>query len=511
MPEGGYLARLSSNDFIMIIKNYGSKDEVYSLAKKIIKEISKPFSLQGYELNVSTSIGITFFPEEGKDKLTLLENAHTALYKAKKVGKGNYQLSSHLTDISSYKKYVLDRDMRKAIKNEEFELYFQPQVDPRQGKICSGEALIRWNHKEWGMMSPGEFIPLAEENHLINNITDWVIQKVFSYIRDWMDKGIEVQPISINIPPIRFIKKGLLKYVEQQLELYRIPAHLIEFEITEGSLLKDDKKVMSTIEGLKILGIQFAVDDFGTGYASLDSIRKFKPNTIKIDRIFIKHIGDEDGIEKGIISSAIHLSKVLDMKVVAEGVEEIEQLRFLKQNECDLIQGYIYSKPVKVTTFEKFLKQGYLKAEKTHRGKAFVEKRNFYRFPFPFPIAGEMTIVEINGKKVNVGKSPILIENISLGGVKIVSSLKLPVNTKMKFSVKFQILGEIFDLAGSIKWIEEEPACVFSYGVSFELNRIFEDRLASIINKLCSYSKNNMTIPDTEFIYEAPHKYFSKQ
>lgn len=507
----GFLSRLSSNDFIMLVQNYQSKNEVYQLADTIIRETELPFVINDYELHVSTSIGITFFPEEGEDKLLLLEHAHSALYHAKKEGKNNYQLSSHLTDISSYKKYVLDRDMRKAIENEEFELYFQPQVDPVNGKICGAEALIRWNHKEWGLVSPGEFIPLAEENHMINNITDWVIQKACSLIRDWMDRGLDVQPISINVPPIRFMKNGLLRFVEQQLELYKIPANYIEFEITEGSLLKNDRKVIATIEGLKELGIKFAVDDFGTGYASLDSLRKFKPNTIKIDRIFIKHLGDENGVEKGIISSAMHLSKVLGMKVVAEGVEDLEQLKFLKQNECDIIQGYIYSKPVRVETFERYLKQGYLKAEMSKVGKVFSEKREYYRFQFPFPIPGELTISEVDGKEVNVGKSPILIENIGLGGVKVLSALKLPVNTRMKFSVKCQILNETFELPGSIKWLDEEKFGIFSYGLNFELIRVLEDRLASVINRLSSYSRNNKKIPDTEFVYKEAHKYFSNQ
>lgn len=508
-PKDCFLARLSSNDFIMIIKDYIRKDDVYNLAEKIIQNINEPIIIQEYELYVATSIGITFYPEEGKDKKKLLENAHSALYQAKREGKNNYQLSSHLTDISSYKKYVLDRDMRKAIENGEFELYFQPQVDHRNGKICGAEALIRWNHREWGMVSPGEFIPLAEENHMINNITDWVIQRVLSYIRDWIDRGYNVQPISINIPPIRFIKKGLMTFVEQQLKLHKIPAHYILFEITEGSLLKNDTKVIETIEGLKKIGIKFAIDDFGTGYASLDSLRKIKPDAIKIDQIFIKHIGDESSIEKGIISSAIYLSKVLDMKVVAEGVEEIEQLKFLKQIECDLIQGYIYSKPVRAEIFENYLEHGYLRATKTSKKSISIERRNFYRFVFPFPIPAKMTIVEVNGKKVNVGKSPILIKNIGIGGVKVVSSLKLPVNTPLKFSLQFQILNELFEIIGYVKWVEEEMLGIFSYGINFEYNRVQESRLASIVNKLSSYSKNNTNMPGTEFINEDPLSYFN--
>jgi len=278
----------------------------------------------------------------------------------------NYQRSNHVNDDLTYKKYVLDRDMEMAITNEEFELYFQPQVSPKNGEICAAEALIRWNHKDLGMLLPGEFIPLAEENQKINPITDWVIQKTFSFIRDWMDKGLKVRPISINIPPIRFVKLGLLEYVSQQLDFYNIPAHYIEFEITEESILKDNEIVMETISGLKKLGIRFAMDDFGTGYASLDSLCLLKPNTIKIDQTFINHIEDEYGIEKGMITSIIDFSKSINMRVVAEGVEKFGQLKYLKEMECDHIQGYIYSKPVKVKTFENLLEQGYLNVDNSY-------------------------------------------------------------------------------------------------------------------------------------------------
>ncbi|WP_246027593.1 MULTISPECIES: EAL domain-containing protein [Lysinibacillus] len=510
-PKDGYLARLGNNDFIMLVPNFETKKQVYHLAEKIIHATEAPFTVLDYEFHVSTSIGITFFPEEGLDKLLLLENAHTALLHAKKQGKNNYQLSSHLTDISSFKKYVLDRDMRKAINNEEFELYFQPQVDPTNGKICGAEALIRWNHKEWGLISPGEFIPLAEENHLINSITDWVIEKVCSFIQDWKEKGLTVHPISINIPPIRFIKKGLLEFVKQQVEIYDIAAHLLEFEITESTLLKNEINVLTTINGLKDLGVTIAIDDFGTGYSSLDSLRKFSPHTIKIDRTFIKNISEDNALEKGIISSTLYLGKTLGMKVVAEGVEEYEQLNFLKQNECDRIQGFIYSKPVRIATFEKMLETGFLKAEKRRKKVIIVERRKYFRFHLPYPIEGEMTIIEMNGNKVHVGSSPILIENISLGGIKLLSSLKLPVNSNMKFSFKFKVLNEIFETTGTIRWIEGDPLDVFSYGVSFELNRVTEDRLASVINKLSGYSKKNEKIPDTNFVYEEAHIFLKKK
>lgn len=360
MPKDSYLARLSSNDFIMIIKNYESKKEVLQYAKKVIKKIREPFTIQDYELNISTSIGITFYPEEGREKLTLLKNAHTALYKAKKEGKSTYQLSSDEDDVSTYKKYALDRDMRKAISNEEFELHFQPQVETGNGSLCGAEALIRWNHKEWGLVSPGEFLPLAEENHMINGITDWVIEKVCQLLKEWKEKGLPIIPIAINIPPIRFMKKGLFQHVKTQLEHFGIDPFYLEFEITEDTLLNIESSVYSTIQSLKDLGIRIAVDDFGTGYASLASIRKFKPNKIKIDKIFIDNINNEDKVDNGIICATLHLAKSLEMNVVAEGVEEFEQLKFLKKNDCDVIQGYLFSKPVKKAEFENILKVGYL-------------------------------------------------------------------------------------------------------------------------------------------------------
>lgn len=360
MPKDSYLARLSSNDFIMIIKNFENKKEVLQYAKTVIKKIREPFTIQDYELNISTSIGITFYPGEGREKLTLLKNAHTALYKAKKEGKSTYQLSSHEGDISTYKKYALDRDMRKAISNEEFELHFQPQVETGNGSLCGAEALIRWNHKEWGLVSPGEFIPLAEENHMINGITDWVIEKVCQLLREWKEKGLPIIPIAINIPPIRFMKKGLFQHVKTQLENFGIDPFYLEFEITEDTLLNIESSVYSTIQSLKDLGIRIAVDDFGTGYASLASIRKFKPNKIKIDKIFIDNINNEDKVDNGIICATLNLAKSLEMNVVAEGVEEFEQLKFLKKNDCDVIQGYLFSKPVKKEEFENILKAGYL-------------------------------------------------------------------------------------------------------------------------------------------------------
>ncbi|MEC2159735.1 EAL domain-containing protein [Virgibacillus halodenitrificans] len=400
--------------------------------------------------------------------------------------------------------------MRKAIINEEFELYYQPLVEAGNGRIYGAEVLIRWNHKEWGLVSPGEFIPLAEENHLIHDIGDWVIRKACAQLREWKEKEYPLRPIAINISPIRFMKKGLVELVKEQLDLYQIPANYLEFEITEGSLLRNEKNVLTTLQALKDLGVQIAIDDFGTGFSSLDYLRTFKPNKIKIDQTFIRYINQENNkIDSGIVSSLLYLAKAIDTKIVAEGVEEFEQYEFLKQRDCDLIQGYLFSKPVKLERYEQLLKSGYIKPQKNKTQiKPEEERRAYYRLKFPYHLAGEMTIIEVNKRKLNLSSTPILIENISLGGMKILSALKLPINSNIKFKFKFRVSNEEFQIEGSLKWKNEGKANIFYYGVSFQLTIPDEDRLAPIINQLSTSHKRNQEITDTSFVYEQPQTYF---
>ncbi|RYG73266.1 EAL domain-containing protein [Lentibacillus lipolyticus] len=511
LPDDSYLARISSNDFVLIIENYQSKNAVFRLAEQVIETIEEPVTVDGYELHVTTSIGIGFYPEDGDDKLSLLESAHAALHRAKQLGKNNYQLYSVSKDITSYKKFALEKDMRAAIEREEFEVYFQPQVRTSTGTIQGAEALIRWNHTDWGLVSPGEFIPLAEENHLIHEIGDWVIAHVCQQLRKWKDAGYTLRPIAINVSPIRLMKKGLVDFVEAQLTRYSIPAKYLELEITESSLLKNEKVVLNTLEGLRNLGISIAIDDFGTGHSSLTYVQQFTADTIKIDKSFIQSIAAEHNSGTAITSSILHLARGLDMKVVAEGVEEHVQLEFLTQHECDEIQGYLFSKPVSLATFEQMLETGYLKPNKTKLTRApEEERRNYFRLEFPSPLLGEMTIREINERKVNLGSANILIEDIGLGGLKILTALKLPINSSMKLQFNVTLMGEQFELCGELAWKNEAKGDTFYYGVEFSITEAEKDRLAGIINKMSVLVRLNHDIPETNFIEGSPYAYINK-
>lgn len=363
LPENTFTARLKGNDFIILLENYTDKEQVICLTENLINDMKQPLTINGYEINITTSIGISMFPEDGKAKDSLMDKAHAALNHAKRSGKNTFQLYSYSKDTSFQRKLAIEKDMIESLEREEFELFYQPLVETQTGKILGAEALIRWHHREWGVISPAEFIPIAEENHLISDITDWVIKKACSQIKEWADKGIKPIPISVNISPIRLMKKGLTDYVKRQLETYQVPADFLTVEITESSLLKSEKGVLATLQELKELGVRIAIDDFGTGFASLNYLREYQADTLKIDQVFIQSRDGQVEKDNIIVGSVMQMAKGLNMRIVAEGVEEYGQYRFLKNRECDLIQGYLFSKPVPVSEFEGLLQKGFLEPD----------------------------------------------------------------------------------------------------------------------------------------------------
>lgn len=511
LPKEGYLANVHSDRFIFVVPNYTNKDKIEQLAKIIIKRIGEKLVVQDYEIYVTASIGISFYPENGKDKLAILENAHSAVYHAKSLGKNNYQLYSFNRDIDSHKKYMLEKDLRHAIENKELEIYYQPQVNPRNGVIEGVEALLRWHHKDWGVVSPSDFISLAEQKHLIHEIGAWIIEEVCLHLKKWKEKEYKLIPVAVNVSPIQFLKTDLVTTVEDNLRKNDIPADYLQLEITESTFLKNELQVKSMIKALNKLGVRIALDDFGTGYSSFRYLHEFDISTLKIDQLFLRNLTAEDHKNMAIVSSLLHLGKELDIQIIAEGVEEYEQMEILRQKECDLIQGFLYSKPVHRKKFEQMLQTGYLypKKKKISR-KPAKERRKYYRFEFASSLLAEMRITEVNKRKVNVGSANILIGNISLGGVKILSSLKLPVGSNLKLKFKFYLMEESFDVNGSLVWINEERPEIFTYGVAFKISNFERDTLAPLINKMTVLEKQNKDIPDTEFINENPYAFLRK-
>jgi diguanylate cyclase (GGDEF)-like protein/PAS domain S-box-containing protein len=349
----GSVYRVGGDEFTIIQDNIRKKDPI-AIGREIIREIEKPFQIEGYDIHITTSVGIGIFPDDGDTLKKLKMNTDAALYRAKELGKNNVQLFNKSLNLESYNRFILENDLRKAIKRNEFVLHFQPRVDTVTGKMVGAEALIRWNHPKLGLVSPGEFIPLAEETGFINEMSDWVIQHVCEQLKEWKGKGFQLVPISINLSARTLMKADLVQKIKESLAACSISPYLMEIEITEDSLIKNEGSALPTIQLLRDFGIAIAIDDFGTGYSSIGYLKKFKVDYIKIDRSFIKDI-HENNEDSTIVQSIILLAKGFNLKIVAEGVETQQQLDLLKVLHCHNIQGYLFSKPLPANQFTQFL------------------------------------------------------------------------------------------------------------------------------------------------------------
>ncbi|MGX6446323.1 EAL domain-containing protein [Neobacillus sp. K501] len=347
------LFRLGGDEFAIVLTNIHKKD-YFAFGKEIIRTIKKPYQIEGYDINISTSIGVNIFPDDGETLTKLKMNADAALYRAKDLGENNIQFFTKTLNSESYELFNLENELRNAIRNDEFLLYYQPRVDTFSGEMVGAEALIRWNHPKRGPVSPAQFIPVAEETELINEISYWVIKTVCTQLKEWKVNGYSLMPISINLSAKTLMKADLVENIKMYLLKYSISPSLFEIEITEDSLIKNEGLGLSTIEQLREMGVSIALDDFGTGFSSIGYLKRFKVDYLKIDRSFIKDIHKAKD-DLTIVKSIILLAKGFGLKVVAEGVEEEEQWELLRKLNCHYIQGFLFHKPLPEIDFTKLL------------------------------------------------------------------------------------------------------------------------------------------------------------
>lgn len=498
-------ARLGGDEFGIILWDYEESDYPIKAAKLIIDCLDVPFNIEDFELLITTSVGISTSPENGKTIEELIKNADAALYRAKASGKNTYQIYSSSLSINSFKQFYLERDLRKSIENNQLVVYFQPRVNSGTGKIVSAEALVRWEHPVWGLVSPLEFIPLAEETGYINEIGDWVLDQVCQNITNWKQQNLEVVPISVNISAQRFLKSDWKARLGTILEKNNTDPSLIEFEITETTMIKHEEAVKLALQYMKSIGFKIALDDFGTGYSSITYLKDYPIDTIKIDQSFTKHIAKTNNVET-IIKSLIFMAKGLDMNVVAEGVETIEQLSFLRQQECQEIQGYIFSKPVPEETFRNLLRKMILKPTFNSETAKFPNRRRYYRINLLFPLSSQMTLTTILGNKVELGNTEILIEDIGPGGLRLLSTIQLPVRPDISYQFKTKIMGEIITLNGHVVW-KEEVKGIFQYGLKFSMDETQRDALVKFLNHFSLQLRNNPFVPNCDFVKEEKISY----
>jgi diguanylate cyclase (GGDEF)-like protein/PAS domain S-box-containing protein len=347
------VARVGGDEFTILLPET-DRESALEIAEEIFKVFKSPFYIDNYELFLTTCIGISTFPYDGEDSQVLLRNADAALYRAKEQGKNQYKVFHTGMNIQSYRTFIMQNDLRKAIEREELTLVYQPKVEIESGKVKSAEALLRWNHPNWGTISPAEFIPLAEESGQIVEIGSWVLRKACEQSKAWKDAGFRPIPISVNVSAQQFLQKDLIENTQRIFSETKVSPELIEVEITESMLLGNGEIITRTLNQLRKMGMKISIDDFGTGYSSLSYLNRLPVDTLKIDRTFIQEIS-ESPKSKSLISAIISLAHGLNMNVVAEGVETEEQLKFLKLHQCQEAQGYLFSPPVSPMDFEGFL------------------------------------------------------------------------------------------------------------------------------------------------------------
>jgi diguanylate cyclase (GGDEF)-like protein/PAS domain S-box-containing protein len=355
LRDSDIVARLGGDEFVVMVEGWQTSEDLMAVGQKILHAVSRPFILEGQEYDLTTSIGISTYPQHGNDAQELLRHADVAMYRAKELGKNNFQFYTEQMDFNSVDRLRLESALRRAITRDEFCLHYQPVVNLATGYMVGMEALVRWQHPQRGLLAPGEFISIAEETGLIVPIGEWVLRAACEQNRKWQQMGYGPLRVSVNLSARQF-QSGLVGVVARVLEDTGLPAQLLELEITESMVMQNPDQAVRLLNELHDMGIALSIDDFGTGYSSLAYLKRFPIDSLKIDRSFITEL-PLDTDNAAIIRAIIQMAHGLEIHVVGEGVETAEQAGFLSDQSCDRVQGFHYSRPLAADVFEIMINQ----------------------------------------------------------------------------------------------------------------------------------------------------------
>jgi len=347
LREGDTVGRVGGDEFVLILADQNNEEVIFRAMQRISAKVAEPIMVEGKELYVTCSAGISLYPQDGPDVDTLLKNADAAMYRAKEHGRSNFQFYTSEMNDRVNERLALEGALRRALERQEFLLHYQQKVDLRSGAIIGAEALVRWMHPEWGLVRPARFISLAEETGLIVPLGEWVLREACRQTRAWLDQGLKPGTVSVNLSARQFRQQDLVRMVSRILEETGLEPARLEMELTESMVMHNVDAAIAILQGLKQLGVRLSVDDFGTGYSSLSYLKDLPIDTLKIDRSFVRDIGAGEEADEGVLAQAIiSLAHALHLKVIAEGVETDPQMRFLRRHSCDEVQGFFHGEPV---------------------------------------------------------------------------------------------------------------------------------------------------------------------
>ncbi|HEY6064856.1 MAG TPA: EAL domain-containing protein, partial [Thermoanaerobaculia bacterium] len=348
--EEDTVARLGGDEFIVLVPRIADDEDAEIVARKILTAIRLPFAIEDRDYFLTTSMGVSLYPTDGIDTETLIQNADTAMYRAKEQGRDNYQLYSPAMDTRANERLSLENRLRQALQRDELVLFYQPIVDLSTWRVRGAEALLRWRHPERGLLPPSEFITLAEISGLITPIGRWVLETACAQVREWQAMGHPRLTVSVNLSARQFLQSDLVTEVAAALAAAEIEAGCLDLEITESSAMENAERAINTLWELKRLGVKISLDDFGTGYSSLNYLKRFPIDRVKLDRSFVRDVV-KNSEDAAIVRAIIAMAHTLKMTVVAEGVEKQDQLAFLSEHRCDEMQGFLFSPPVPSAQF----------------------------------------------------------------------------------------------------------------------------------------------------------------
>lgn len=501
--------RYEGVQFAIIVPGLFTLNQYENIARDITNMFSKPFKVDKYELNLTVNLGISIYPKDATDASSLMKYANVASHQAKKDGKNRYRFYSSDINIQSYRYFQLRNDLRKAIGTDQLKVYYQPQVNLKTNEILAAEALLRWEHPHWGLISSDELFSLAEETGCITELGNWMLREVCKNYNEWQENGLPCIKVSVNFSSIRFFESNFVESIKNTIKEFDLDPAFLIMEIKESVL--NYGKVIKDIEELKTNGIQIALDNFGS-FSSLAYLTSFNIGYMKLDSALIKEI-PLDIASNVITKNLINMARELNIKVLAEGIENLEQLSYLRRLNCNAGQGYLYSEPVPIKEFQELLAKKIYKPvfiSKAGLG-AKEERRKYFRIQFNQLLEADMTFLKINGKKIDVGYTKVLIEDIGAGGLCFYFNVKLPVERENILQFKTQLLDVEIKVYGYIVWREEINDNLYKYGIEYTFDENDRTELIKLLNQVQIKMKNNILFAEGSFTSATPAFYFKSR